>query len=41
MVELKEVIFQGEILYLVFEYVKYDLKKYLKSKPHHLSEDEV
>jgi len=25
----------------VFEYVKYDLKKYLKAKPHHLSEEEV
>jgi len=40
-VELKEVIFKGQILYLVFEYVRYDLKKFLKSKTGHLSEEEV
>ena len=39
-VELKEVIFKGQILYLVFEYVRYDLKKYLKAKTSHLTEDE-
>jgi len=31
-VELKEVLFSKEQLYLVFEYLKYDLKKYMKEK---------
>jgi len=31
-VELKEVIYSQEQLYLVFEYVEYDLKKYMRSK---------
>jgi serine/threonine protein kinase len=29
-VELKEVLFSKEQLYLVFEYLEYDLKKYMK-----------
>lgn len=29
-VELKEVLFSQEQLYLVFEYLEYDLKKYMK-----------
>lgn len=31
-VELKEVLFSQEQLYLVFEYLEYDLKKYMKKK---------
>jgi len=30
-VELKEVLFSKEQLYLVFEYLEFDLKKYMKS----------
>jgi len=29
---LKEVLFSQEELYLVFEYLEYDLKKYMKKK---------
>lgn len=29
---LKEVLFSQEQLYLVFEYLEYDLKKYMKKK---------
>jgi len=31
-VELKEVIYSQEQLYLVFEYIEFDLKKYMRSK---------
>lgn len=31
-VELKEVLFSKDQLYLVFEYLEYDLKKYMKKK---------
>ena len=31
-VELKEVLFSQDKLYLVFEYLEYDLKKYMKKK---------
>jgi len=40
-VELKEVISAKNVLYLVFEYVKYDMKKYLKAKGSPPSEDTV
>ena len=31
-VELKEVLYSEKSLYLVFEYLEYDLKKYMKAK---------
>lgn len=35
-VELKEVLFSQDQLYLVFEYLEYDLKKYMKKVGHAL-----
>lgn len=36
-VELKEAIFEGDRLYLVFEYLEYDLKKFMRKKGSALS----
>lgn len=40
-VELKEVISAKNVLYLVFEYVKYDMKKYLKIRSSPPSEETI
>jgi serine/threonine protein kinase len=40
-VELKEVIYTHTSLYLVFEYIEYDLKKYLRKVKKELSADLV
>ena len=40
-VELKEVIYSEDKLYLIFEYCEYDLKKYMRSKGNALDATEV
>lgn len=40
-VELKEVIYSEDKLYLIFEYCEYDLKKYMRSKGNALDAAEV
>jgi serine/threonine protein kinase len=40
-VELKEVLYSEKALYLVFEYLEFDLKKYIKSKGEPLKPDQV